>query len=195
MRNAGQMTIGETHPRLTSVKASKRLLKHLTKINEQNKVEIFEIAITCLRSCYIIGRNTINKSEKKECLISDNLWAAFWLIQKYGVDISNSPVKITTKNNDNWCPQEDTKPKPSYWSEYCDENVTKPTNKEETIKSNNFNKWVIQCKCQAAIIELESFLGLGFEFLKGSSYPSRLIFEINVGERRIRHRTTPKFIF
>ena len=150
------------------MKAFKRLLKHLTKINEQNKFGIFEIAITCLRSCYIIGRNAINKSEKKECHISDNLWAAFWLIQKYGVDISNSPVKITTKNNDNWCPQEDSKPKPSYWSDYCDENVTKTTTKEETIvsKSNNFNKWVIQCKCQAAVIELESFLGLGFGFLE-----------------------------
>ena len=135
-------------------------------MNEQNKVRIFEIAITCLRSCFIIGRNAINKSEKKECHISDNLWAAFWLIQKNGVDISNSPVKITTKNNDNWCHQEDTKPKPSYWSEFCDENATKTT-KEETIvsKSNNFNKWIIQCKCQAAVIELESFLGLGFEFL------------------------------
>ena len=136
------------------------MLKFLTRINEEQKTEIFEIAITCLRSCFIVGRNAIKKSEKKECLISDNLWAAFWLIQKNGVDISTSPVKLTTKNNDNWCPQEDTKPKPSYWSEYCSENVTK-SSKEETVasKSDNFNKWIIQCKCQAVVVELESFLG------------------------------------
>ena len=148
-------------------KAHKRLLKHLTKINaerDRQNVEIIEIAITCLRSCYIIGRNAINKSEKKERLLSDNLWSAFWLIQKNGVDISTSPVKLASKNNDNWCPQEDKKPKPSYWSEFCTENITKSPSEEQKIpsKSDNFNKWIIQCKCQAAVIELESFLGCGF---------------------------------
>ena len=40
-------------------------------------------------------------------------------------------------------------------------------------------------------LPVKLFLGI----LKGSSDPNHFIFELNVGKRRIRHRTTLKLIF
>ena len=48
-----------------------------------------------------------------------------------------------------------------------------------------------QLSCQANDNTLQRILK--YWTFKGSSYPSHLIFEINVGKRRIGHRTTPKF--
>ena len=90
--------------------------------------------------------NTVRKcSKKREELISDNLWAALFLIQD---ELTNSVVKTQKTKT------EDSIQKPSFWDDFVVEKKIIP---DRPIQKD-LKKWLIRLKTRATVLALNLFL-------------------------------------
>ena len=117
-----------------------RTLKTLAELDSDPFVDC---AITAMRTCCIIGRNTVDKCTNHETLISDNLWASLYLIQDELNNSTPSIVKPASK---------DDVEKPSFWDDF----VPKKTVEKTSVR--DFKNWIIQTKSRASVIALNTFL-------------------------------------